>query len=519
MLLVSADGVHLIAAHQRDLEDDVGDPLTVMRTYHEWLRIKLDSSESSGVWCRRRGLDEQRLYELTKLRSQFLRILKDARLYDVPEVELSSSERTRRHGEVRQLRELRKDALLQESQARKRKLLPTSYGNESDADDGEMDIKNIDLRLAHDGKTLRRLLQKSSELSRSERKVLLWLLAAGMYPQVAFSDSHNSYKKDVDQLFHTETKGFVTLHPNSVLALNPEVLQMDDIDVISVEGGLPVSSRHQMLAFVSLLETTKPNLVGCVRLPTLHFMLMLAVELRVVGSSEECSSSAILLRVIQARLLFQIIFKKMLDERAQETDTNENGLSPATQRLSRRLLKHIGAIFSYFDDIYYTQRRLLPADLKVIFTGEPLRVCGFLHLGSLESPPSKNRAGDDDDAAPGSSTNSSHDIFKCPECDEVHVSFASCAAHLETCVSRKYGICLQDASQGPAPSEIDRNDDAAEDGRLHFGSGFTSTKYQPATGALSERAPKGSSQPFLLYGYQGYAATTHDNTASRPSAS
>lgn len=47
-----------------------------MRIYHEWLRIKLDGNESSGSWCRRCGIDEQRLYELTKLRSQFLRILK-----------------------------------------------------------------------------------------------------------------------------------------------------------------------------------------------------------------------------------------------------------------------------------------------------------------------------------------------------------------------------------------------------------------------------------------------------------
>lgn len=145
---------------------------------------------------------------------------------------MSSSERSRRHGEVRHLRDLRKEAVNTEKKNRKRKLI-----NEPNADDDEdeehLDVKDIDFRLAQDGtfqkktiaelhskfaepgfmsrtipgKTLRRLLRKSSEISSSERATLLWILAAGLYPQVALSDTHNSYKKDADQLFHTEAKG------------------------------------------------------------------------------------------------------------------------------------------------------------------------------------------------------------------------------------------------------------------------------------------------------------------------
>lgn len=66
----------LLCAICRDLEDDRGDPFMIVRVYHEWLQLKLDDTESSQRWCRRRGVEEQRLYELTKLRSQFLRILK-----------------------------------------------------------------------------------------------------------------------------------------------------------------------------------------------------------------------------------------------------------------------------------------------------------------------------------------------------------------------------------------------------------------------------------------------------------
>lgn len=84
-------------------------------------------------------------------------------------------------------------------------------------------------------------------------------------------------------LFAPLLPGFVTLHPNSVLALNPEALRLDDADIVGAEGGLSISSRHQMLAYISLLETTKPNLVGCVRLSTIHYILMLAGKSKLFG--------------------------------------------------------------------------------------------------------------------------------------------------------------------------------------------------------------------------------------------
>ena len=62
---------------------------------------------------------------------------------------MSSSERSRRHGEVRHLRDLRKEAVNNEKKNLKRKL-----GTEPDADeeDDSVDVKDIDFRLAQDGK-------------------------------------------------------------------------------------------------------------------------------------------------------------------------------------------------------------------------------------------------------------------------------------------------------------------------------------------------------------------------------
>jgi len=48
--------------------------------YDEWIAIKAARSESSKKWCKRYGIEEQRFYELTKLKSQFTELLQDAGL-------------------------------------------------------------------------------------------------------------------------------------------------------------------------------------------------------------------------------------------------------------------------------------------------------------------------------------------------------------------------------------------------------------------------------------------------------
>jgi HrpA-like RNA helicase len=59
---------------RKELISDHGDPLTLLNAYNEWIQIKT-SSGNSFKWCKRRGLEEQRFYEISKLKKQFCELL------------------------------------------------------------------------------------------------------------------------------------------------------------------------------------------------------------------------------------------------------------------------------------------------------------------------------------------------------------------------------------------------------------------------------------------------------------
>ena len=69
------------------------------------LQVKSEGSSQSYKWCRRRGLEQQRLYEIVKLRQQFQEILQEAGLlpkgYDSRKWDYQSEEMRR---ELKQLR-------------------------------------------------------------------------------------------------------------------------------------------------------------------------------------------------------------------------------------------------------------------------------------------------------------------------------------------------------------------------------------------------------------------------------
>ena len=71
----------------------------------------MDERENSRKWCKKRGLEEQRFYEMTKLRRQFEDLLRESGLLeeDRSGTNLSSSERMARHGELKQLREAKRN--------------------------------------------------------------------------------------------------------------------------------------------------------------------------------------------------------------------------------------------------------------------------------------------------------------------------------------------------------------------------------------------------------------------------
>lgn len=145
-----------LQAARKDLESDHGDPITILNAYKEWLELKRGQfnrkNESTKTWCRRRGLEEQRFYEITKLRNQFEDLLKDCELLMIEDEEkLSAGERIIRKGELRQLKQMQRAHKYDAPKKRKLKKMDIwTVENEEEEDDGKVDIRDVDFRLSHD---------------------------------------------------------------------------------------------------------------------------------------------------------------------------------------------------------------------------------------------------------------------------------------------------------------------------------------------------------------------------------
>ncbi|KAM9263926.1 putative ATP-dependent RNA helicase DHX34 [Morus bassanus] len=286
------------ATARRPLESPHGDPLTLLNIFNQWVQVKSERSGSSRKWCRRRGLEEHRLYEAANLRRQFQELLRDHQLLEEASGRPSDSySRQNRHRERRELRRLWRSHA--ETEGRKRKVLRLEDG--ADASSGEeeeegsgargkgersVDIQDVKFKLRHDVEELQAV--SCSALSSSQLALLKLVLCRGLYPQLAVPDQLNSGRKDSDQIFHTKTKQGVVLHPTCVFATSPELLHAKE----APERGGPkdpaegLSRHHQLLAFVSLLETNKPYLVNCVRIPALQALLLFS---RSLDTSADCA--------------------------------------------------------------------------------------------------------------------------------------------------------------------------------------------------------------------------------------
>ncbi|KAK8759847.1 hypothetical protein V5799_028882, partial [Amblyomma americanum] len=115
--------------------------------YHEWLEAKSSYGEDTRKWCRRLGLEEQRFYEMTKLRSQFKHLLQEVGLMESEVEVMDSVARIQRHGEMKQLRDLRRQ--LQKA-PRKKRILHVGHRGDEDEEGEEIDIKDVEFRLQQD---------------------------------------------------------------------------------------------------------------------------------------------------------------------------------------------------------------------------------------------------------------------------------------------------------------------------------------------------------------------------------
>lgn len=132
-----------------------GDLFTYTRFYSKWLSLKCDN-HNTRAWCRRLGLEEQRFYEITKLRNQFKQILTDTGLMQSAAncESLNKAERILRHGEKKMYRQL-KDQM--EKQKNKKRRILNADANEDEEDAGgdlEGNFKDAEFKLLFDSKHL-----------------------------------------------------------------------------------------------------------------------------------------------------------------------------------------------------------------------------------------------------------------------------------------------------------------------------------------------------------------------------
>ncbi|KAH8408892.1 hypothetical protein KR009_003362, partial [Drosophila setifemur] len=373
---------------RQDMESDQGDLFTLLSCFREWLQLKL-RREGTRQWCHRLGIEEQRFYEVAKLRQQFQRILESCSMA-VPSgsgasgSNLTSAERATRHGELRQLKALKRRQRFE--QPRQRKLLKHQAGDQQqdEQEEGE-DMRDVDFRLRHDARQLA-LLERSARLDRHRDVVLLKLLiASGFYPQLAIGDEFNYCKGGGQQFFHTRLKPFLSQHPNSHFAKHFELLRLCDSDLLPKPDFYtpkhPFSGRHQLLCYQSLLETAKPYLMNCIRLPAVQALLLFgfAIDTNVGITQIVCdgwlgldlptpgTGMQLLSRAIELRRRWSSQLYAKLDE-LNEKREGEMPLctSDGSNSLWRDLLDFMGL------DMAYAIRRVLPADLKRIYTHRSL---------------------------------------------------------------------------------------------------------------------------------------------------
>ncbi|XP_063894921.1 probable ATP-dependent RNA helicase DHX34 isoform X2 [Helicoverpa armigera] len=377
-------------------ESDHGDPLTLLSLYCAWLREKRDT-RGGRAWCRRRGIEEQRLYELTKLAAQLRSLLQGNNLMETPEPEsMSSAERALRHGQMKQLKDARRQYKQKAANdmKRKKRLKFDSWeivDENTNDDDDVIDIRDVEFRLTNDAQRIQSLIAGSSTSSGRDLVMLKIVLCRALYPQVAVADAFNHHKSVAEQLYHTWSKPFVFLHPTSYFGKQPRTLQLTEEDIQtdlppSYDGKLPVSGRHQILCYLSLLETTKPYIVNSMRMPAAQTLLLLAhsIDTNIGFTRIVCDSWLLLefpypetglnllLKAVKLRQRWDLLINRRLAD-ANPTKSVESELEKQNQqKISYEEIQHeLSCDMSAYmtSEVYYTIKRLMPGDLKVMYYG------------------------------------------------------------------------------------------------------------------------------------------------------
>ncbi|KAJ4441064.1 hypothetical protein ANN_10914 [Periplaneta americana] len=400
----------------KELQSDHGDPITLLNALREWLEEKSSSSgarSSSRQWCRRRGLEEQRFYEMTKLRRQFKDLLQDSGLLQsevLPSGSMTRADRMLRHGELKLLRSMQQS--YKEAGPRKRRVLKLDVWEIEGAnveEPGDIDIKDVEFRLSNDSS--QNLLSGSTACSYKDLMMLKIILCSGLYPQLANADEFNYCKVTWRALCGHQVKQDKEEDPGLGGCKMWRMMQ----EKLELGGGgdrhrtgqdraewLQILEEARAFNGLSLLETTKPFLVTSMRMPAAQTLLLFSqsIDTNFDFSKLVCDEwlqmefplpeAAMSLLFKAARLRNK--WDQLLNLRLEATQPNVINQEKACA-VAKSLEEDLSSELPQFmhTEIVYTLRRLLPADLKIIYVGpgkneEPVTPNPFLDWESIPHP-------------------------------------------------------------------------------------------------------------------------------------
>lgn len=350
-------------SERKEFESDHGDGITLVNLFSQWLRLKKDR-ENTKHWCRKAGLEEQRFYEMVKLRDQFREILIDKELLETKGESISASERKIRHGEIRLLKRMR--STRQEEHQNRKKLKINA--DEEEVND-EFDSKDIEFRLRNDRSKIIDILDSIRNDFRKNLTLMKIIYCSGLYPQFAIGDEFNHIK--TEQIFHTKSKSHVFLHPLSFFGLHPEVLKIEDQDLVIPNNktqykGKHFSPKHKTLCYLNLLETNKIYLTNMIRMPALQSFVFFAKN---VDVSFDCTriicDNWVLFEILNGRQADVFLTELIRLRKVWNKWINSKLLKNDLERDYRDPTNDITKFFN--SDICYAYKRLLPADLKYLY--------------------------------------------------------------------------------------------------------------------------------------------------------
>jgi hypothetical protein len=258
------------------------------------------------------------------------------------------------------------------------------HGIDSDDEGMETDIRDMEFKLTHDLDKLQRgsLLRRSFTLR--DLNLLKIILCCGLYPQMAIPDEHNMSKNVTDQVFHTTRKQYLMLHPTCVFVSQPDLMRAESKPSTSreVSDDKPRTSRyasddcrndHELMSYVSLLETRKPYIMNVMRVAALQTLLLFG---RTVDSNADCTrlvvddwielgipdaehAQKLVSSVIHLRTTWDMLLKRKI-ERSREAEEDMEYLEYI---LSTKLSEFLDS------NVNYTIKRLHQTDIGHLYIG------------------------------------------------------------------------------------------------------------------------------------------------------